>query len=223
MTSVVAEFIPFHHAPPSVVGISLAFVVLIAITATLYWMLHPPSSTAERAARATEREVDEMIGSIIIVFSQEIHSEHMMSMAVRVARRERAELLAAYIIEVPHTLPLTAEMERERRDALGVLQVAESIARKNNVEIKTEISLARQVAQGVLELAKRKDAHLIVVGAYREGKYTGAPIGSAIEVIAAKATCDVLIGVQGNRGKILTPPTVGVGGAAAKVTAPPVA
>jgi nucleotide-binding universal stress UspA family protein len=140
-----------------------------------------------------------------------------MSLAVRVARRERAELLAAYIIEVPHTLPLDAEMERERREALGVLQIAESIARKNNVEIATEISLARQVAQGVLELAKRKDAHLIVVGAYREGRYTGAPIGSAIEVIAAKATCDVLIGVQGNRGKILTPPT----GEAARAVAKP--
>ncbi len=221
MSAIVAVLEPFHHSPPSAVGISLAFVVLIAIASTLYWMLHPPSSTAERAARATEAEVDEMIGSIIIVFSQEIHSEHMMSMAVRVARRERAELLAAYIIEVPHTLPLDAEMERERRDALGVLQIAESIARKNNVEIKTEISLSRQVAQGVLELAKRKDAHLIVLGAYREGKYTGAPIGSAIEVIAAKANCDVLIGIQGMRGKLLTPPG-GAARAVAKVTAPPV-
>jgi nucleotide-binding universal stress UspA family protein len=196
------------HAPPSPAGVILAFAVLVAISATLYWMLHPPTTTAERAARATEAEVDEIIGSVIIVFSQEIHSEHMMSLAVRVARRERAQLLAAYIIEVPHTLPLDAEMEVERRDALGVLQVAESIARKNNVEIQTEISLARQVSQGVLELAKRKDAHLIVVGAYREGKYAGAPIGSAIEVIAAKATCDVLIGVQGKRGKIMTPPTM---------------
>ncbi len=210
------------HAAPSPIGIVLAFAVLVAIASTLYWMLHPPTTTAERAARATERDVDEIIGSVIIVFSQEIHSEHMMSLAVRVARRERAELLAAYIIEVPHTLPLDAEMERERREALGVLQIAESIARKNNVEIATEISLARQVAQGVLELAKRKDAHLIVVGAYREGKYTGAPIGSAIEVIAAKATCDVLIGVQGNRGKILTPPTVVAGRAGgARQTAAP--
>jgi nucleotide-binding universal stress UspA family protein len=208
------------HAPPSSLGIVLAFAVLIAISATLYWMLHPPTTTAERVARETERDVDEIIGSVIVVFSQEIHSEHMMSLAVRVARRERAALLAAYIIEVPHTLPLDAEMERERREALGVLQVAESIARKNNVEITTEISLARQVAQGVLELAKRRDAHLIVVGAYREGKYTGAPIGTAIEIIAAKATCDVLIGVQGNRGKILTPPAVAAGRPAARPPAP---
>jgi len=197
-----------HHAAPTVAGVLLAFGVLAAISATLYWMLHPPSTTAERAASETEREVEEIIGSVIIVFSQEIHSEHMMSLAVRLARRERAELLAAYIIEVPHTLPLDAEMEREHREALGVLQIAESIGRKNNVEIKTDISPARNVAQGVLELAKRKDAHLIVLGAYREGRYTGAPLARAIETVAAQATCDVLIGIQGNRGKILTPPKV---------------
>ena len=188
------------------VGVVLALLVLASISATLYWMLHPPTTTAERVASDTERDVDEMIGSVIIVFSQEIHSEHMMSLAVRVARRERAALLAAYVIEVPHTLPVNAEMETEHREALGVLQVAESIARKNNVEIKTEVVRARQVAKGVLELAKATDAHLIVLGAYREGKYTGAPLGRAIELIAGQAQCDVLIGVQGNRGKLLTPP-----------------
>jgi nucleotide-binding universal stress UspA family protein len=201
-----------HHPSPTLAGIAIAFGVLFAISATLYWMLHPPTTTAERAASETEREVEEIIGSVIIVFSQEIHSEHMMSLAVRLARRERAELLAAYIIEVPHTLPLDAEMEREHREALGVLQVAESIGRKNNVEIKTDISPARNVAQGVLELAKRKDAHLIVLGAYREGRYTGAPMARAIETVAAQATCDVLIGIQGNRGKILTPPKMDAAG-----------
>jgi nucleotide-binding universal stress UspA family protein len=197
------------HVHPTIAGALLALFVLAAISATLYWMLHPPVTTFERAANATEAEVDEIIGSIIIVFSQDIHSEHMLSLAVRIARRERAELLAAYIIEVPLTLPLEAEMEAEHREALGILQVAESIGRKNNVEIKTDISAARNVAEGVLELAKRKDAHLIVVGSYREGKYAGAPLARAIEVIAARAPCDVLIGIQGNKGKILTPPVIG--------------
>jgi nucleotide-binding universal stress UspA family protein len=191
---------------PHPVGALLALGVLASISATLYWMLHPPTTASERAATATERDVSEIIGSIIIVFSADIHSEHMLSLAVRLARRERTELLAAYIIEVPHTLPLDAEMEIEHREALGVLQVAESIGRKNNVEIKTDISRARNVAQGVLELAKRKDAHLIVLGAYREGKYSGAPMARTIEVISAQAPCDVLIGIQGNKGKILTPP-----------------
>ena len=97
-------------------------------------------------------------------------------------------------------------MEKEHRDALDVLATSEAIARKNNVEIKTEVVTARQVHQGILELAKRKEAQLIVVGAYREGKYSGAPLGRSIELIASNAKCDVLIGVQGDHGKILTPP-----------------
>jgi nucleotide-binding universal stress UspA family protein len=87
-----------------------------------------------------------------------------------------------------------------------VLATAEAIGRKNDVEVHTEVIRARLVSQGVLDLAKRKDARLIVLGSYREGKYAGAPLARAIEVIAAQAQCDVLIGVQGNKPKILTAP-----------------
>jgi nucleotide-binding universal stress UspA family protein len=189
---------------PHLTGIITAFGIIVLITATLYWMLHPPADKAERAAREAEVELDQMIGSIIVVFSQDIHSEHMTLLAARLARRERTELLAAYVIEVPHTLPLTAEMETEHRIALDSLATAEAIGRKNDVEVHTEIVRSRQVAQGVLELAKQKDARLIVMGSYREGKYAGAPLAREIEVITANATCDVLIGVQGKKPKVLT-------------------
>jgi nucleotide-binding universal stress UspA family protein len=190
------------------VGVLVALGVLMAISATLYWMLHPPSTMAERAAREAQRDVQDLIGSVIVVYSEEIHSEHMMALAVRLAQRERAELLVAYIIEVPLTLPPDAVMEKEQRIALDVLATAEAIARQKSIEIRTEIVGARQVSQGVLDLARRYDAHLIVLGAYHEGKYAGAPLGRAIEMIAANAPCDVLIGVQGRRGRILKKPTV---------------
>ena len=190
------------------VGVLVALGVLMAISATLYWMLHPPATMAERAAREAQRDVQDLIGSVIVVYSEEIHSEHMMALAVRLAQRERAELLVAYIIEVPLTLPPDAVMEKEQRIALDVLATAEAIARQKSIEIRTEIVGARQVSQGVLDLARRYDAHLIVLGAYHEGKYAGAPLGRAIEMIAANAPCDVLIGVQGRRGRILKKPTV---------------
>jgi nucleotide-binding universal stress UspA family protein len=190
-------------AQPHLLGLLIGLFIVAAVSRTVYWMLHPPTTTAEMAARETESEVEEIVGSIIVVFASDIHSEHMMALAARLAQRERAQLLAAYIIEVPLTLPVGAEMDVENREALGVLATAEAIARKRNVEIETEVIPARQVSQGVLDLAKRRDAHLIVIGAYREGKYAGAPLGRAIEHIAGNAQCDVLIGVQGHRGKIL--------------------
>ena len=140
------------------VGVLVALGVLMAISATLYWMLHPPSTMAERAAREAQRDVQDLIGSVIVVYSEEIHSEHMMALAVRLAQRERAELLVAYIIEVPLTLPPDAVMEKEQRIALDVLATAEAIARQKSIEIRTEIVGARQVSQGVLDLARRSDA-----------------------------------------------------------------
>jgi nucleotide-binding universal stress UspA family protein len=191
---------------PHIVGMLLALTVLAAVSATLWWMLHPPETKADRVASKAELDVEHLIGSVVVVFAKDIHSEHMLALAVRLARREKAELRALYVVEVPHTLPLDAEMPVENRAALDVLATAEALGRNHNVEIATEIVMARQVSQGVLDVAKRREAHMIVMGAYREGKYTGAPLAKAIEVIAGKAKCDVLIGVQGEHGNILTPP-----------------
>lgn len=184
-------------------GALIALSVAGAIGATIYWMLHPPSSNAEVAAEQAEAALQEMVGSIIVVFAEDIRSEHMMVLAARLARRESADLLAVYIIEVPLILAESASTPEEDRTALGVLATAEAIARNNGVPIRSEIIHARQISAAVLDVAKREGAHLIVMGSYREGKYTGAPLGRAIESIATHAKCDVLIGVPGQLGSML--------------------
>lgn len=194
------------------VGAVLAFTILLAIGGALWWMLHPPSSRAERVARVAERVLRQMVGSIIVVFSPEIRSDHMMVLAARLARRERAELLAAYVVEVPFTLPVNAMMEVEDRSALDTLAAAEAIAHKHGVTIRTQTLHGRQTSQAVLDLAKREKANLIVMGSYREGKYSGAPLGRAIEQITAGAKCDVLIGVEGQHGSLLQSEAMGDAG-----------
>src|SRR5476649_1635128 len=79
----------------------------------------------------SEAALSEMVGSIIVVFANEIHSEHMMVLAARLARQQRAELFAVYIVEVPLVLPDTAQTPEEDREGLGVLATAEAIARKH--------------------------------------------------------------------------------------------
>lgn len=189
-------------------GIALGTGIVAGIMGTMYWMMHPPSTRAERVARVAERVLRQMVGSIIVVFSQEIRSEHMMVLAARLARRERADLLAAYVVEVPFTLPANAEMEIEDRAALDSLATAEAIAQKHGVSIRTQTIHGRQTSQAVLDLAKREKANLIVMGSYREAKYTGAPLGRAIEQIATGAKCDVLIGVEGQYGSLLRTETL---------------
>lgn len=136
----------------------------------------------------------------------------MMVLASRLARGQRAQLLAAYIIEVPFTLPTNAEMEEEDRAALDILAAAEVIAKNQKCEVRTEIVHHRQTSQAVLELAKREKAQLIIMGSYREGRYTGAPLSRTIESIAANAKCDVLIGVEGKHGTLLVDEPIAAAG-----------
>jgi nucleotide-binding universal stress UspA family protein len=184
-------------------GLAASLATVFAISATLYWMLHPPKTKADIAAKNAERALREQLGTVIVVFSSEIHSEHMMVLASRLARKQTSELLAIYVIEVPFTLPTNAVMEEEDRVALDALASAEAIGKRNGVDIRTEVVHHRQTAQAVLDVAKRERADLIIMGSYREGKYTGAPLGRDIEQIAANAKCDVLIGVEGKHGTLL--------------------
>ncbi|MBV8639669.1 MAG: universal stress protein, partial [Candidatus Eremiobacteraeota bacterium] len=162
-----------------------------------------PASHVQRLAKEAETSLERMVGSIIVVFSQDILSGHMMALAAKLARGERSELLAVYVIEVPYTLPPDAEMPVEERTALDALGAAETIASNTDVSLRTEIIKARSTKQAVLDLAKREKAELIILGSFREGKYTGAPLGRTIEEIAADAKCDVLIGVEGKHGTLL--------------------
>lgn len=185
-------------------GAIVALVLALTIAATFWWMLHPPPSGVERRAKAAQSELKEIVGAIIVVFTPEIASGHMMALAARLARGEREELLAIYVIEMPYTLPPDAEMPLEERDALDAFGAAETIARNNGISIRTEIVKARATKQAVLDIAKRERAKLLIVGDHREGKYVGAPLSRTIEEIAADAKCDVLIGVEGKYGTILS-------------------
>ena len=191
----------------TVVGTVVAIVIAIATVATLWWMLHPPSSFVQQLAKEAESELVRMVGSILVVFSADILSGHMLALASKLARRGQSELLALYVIEVPYTLPPDAEMAEEERAGLDALGAAESIAVNNGVDLRTEIVKARVTSQAVLDIAKREKADLIILGSFREGKYTGAPLGRTIETIAADAKCDVLIGVEGKHGTLFVDET----------------
>ena len=196
-------------------GAIIGCAIAATVFATLWWMLHPPASYVMKIAAEAASELERMVGSIIVVFSPEINSAHMMALAVKLARGERSELLAIYVVEVPYTLPPDAEMPEEERTALDALGAAETIANSSNVTFRAETIKARSTKQAVLDIAKREKADLIILGSYREGKYSGAPLGRTIEEIAADAKCDVLIGVEGKHGTLLIDEGGGLQSAAA--------
>ena len=85
----------------------------------------------------------------------------------RTAAASEARLDLVYVIEVPLTLPLDAELPPEREEeARRALERASEVGEEyEDVEVSAEVVRAREVGAGIVEAARRSGAEAIVVGA----------------------------------------------------------
>ncbi len=120
---------------------------------------------------------------------------------------EQTRLDLVYVIEVPLTLPLGAQLPPEiEAEAWRALQRASDVgAEYEDVHVSPEIVRARGVGAGIVETARRRNSEAIVIGGEPPSKIKGgatlggigaakpAEIGAATEYVLKKAPCRVLL------------------------------
>jgi APA family basic amino acid/polyamine antiporter len=120
---------------------------------------------------------------------------------------EKARLALVYVVEVPLSVSLEAELPAGRaEEARRALERARDVAEEyEDVVVSTETIRARQVGAGIVEAARRSDAEAIVIGGEPPTKIRGgarlggigaakpAEIGAATEYVLMKAPCQVLL------------------------------
>jgi basic amino acid/polyamine antiporter, APA family len=120
---------------------------------------------------------------------------------------EESRLDVVYVIEVPLTLPLDANLPPEREaEAQRALARAREVGEEyEDVEVSTEVIRARKIGAGILEAARRSGSEAIVIGGELPTKIRGgarmggvggarpAEIGAATEYVLKKAPCRVLL------------------------------
>ena len=178
------------------IGIVLALLVVGAVGSTLYWMLHPAMSRSAMIAQTASSQESEIAGNVLVVFSVDINSLVLMALAARMAKRQQANVDAVYIIEVPYTQPIEADLPQQERRALDALRAAEEIGRTAGLDIETRMIRDRQTGTAIIRAAREENASLIVMGTFREHGYAGAPLAKAIEFVTTHTSTDVLIGVS---------------------------
>jgi APA family basic amino acid/polyamine antiporter len=120
---------------------------------------------------------------------------------------EETRLDLVYVIEVPLTLPLDAELPAEIEErAQRALKRSSDVAEEyEDVNVSAEVVRARGIGAGIVESAHRYGSEAIVIGGEPPTKIKGgaklggigaakpAEIGAATEYVLKKAPCRVLL------------------------------
>ncbi len=176
-------------------------------------------TTLTRRVSVTEKALTKQVPEVefrnilVPVFGTKLDDD-IVATAGRLAAAEsegedgaEAHLDVVYVIEVPLTLPLDAELPKEREEAAQrALQRAREVGEEyEDVDVSTEVIRARKVGAGILEAARRFGSEAIVIGGEPPTKIRGgakiggigaakpAEIGAATEYVLKKAPCRVLL------------------------------
>jgi APA family basic amino acid/polyamine antiporter len=120
---------------------------------------------------------------------------------------EGSRLAVVYVVEVPLTLPLDAELPPEvEQKAQRALKRASDVGEEYaDVDVTAEVVRARKIGAGIVEAARRYGSEAIVIGGEPPTKIKGgaklggigaakpAEIGAATEYVLKKAPCRVLL------------------------------
>jgi basic amino acid/polyamine antiporter, APA family len=169
-------------------------------------------SVTERALTKQAPDV-EYANILVPVFGSALDDE-IVSTAGRLAAAEQSDgegeetrLEVVYVIEVPLTLPLDAELPEEiEGEALHAVERAREVGDEyEGVTVTGAVLRARDVGAGIVEAARRSGVEAIVVGAEPPSKVRGGAalggvgaskppeIGAATEYVLKKAPCRVLL------------------------------
>jgi nucleotide-binding universal stress UspA family protein len=136
--------------------------------------------------------------NVIVVgtdFSEDATSA--LSWATQLARQHGARLLLVHALTsdalpAPEFVPLPPEYnEAIHSDAKRRLEEAASVARKAGVDVEHELILSSP-SNGILDVAQRRGADLIVAGTRGRSGWKRALLGSTAARLVRRATCPVM-------------------------------
>jgi basic amino acid/polyamine antiporter, APA family len=170
--------------------------------------------TVGEAALTKQIPEVEFSNLLVPVFGTKLDDD-IVATAGRLAAAEREDgeedaesrLELVYVIEVPLSLPLDAELPPDReQQARRALERAREVGEEyEDVEVSTEVIRARRTGAGIVEAARRANSEAIIIGGEPPTKIRGggrlggigaakpAEIGAATEYVLKKAPCRVLL------------------------------
>ena len=119
--------------------------------------------------------------------------EETVKLACDLAKKNKAQLYVLYVIEVPRTLPLDAQIDSEMQKAEELLTTTEDIAADQDYEIETDLLQAREAGPGIVDEAVERGVDLIIMGIPYKKHLGVFNIGNASRYVLRESPCPVLL------------------------------
>ncbi|HEY3315781.1 MAG TPA: universal stress protein [Bacillota bacterium] len=189
--AVQATAVPVHMTP---LGVSLGVVFATAVSWILWWMMHPPKAQAivEKVVEVA-KEVAEAGARVLVGTRGGPLSRELLTLACGLAQAENLPLTAIYVVELPMTLPLDADVPDEMKRAEVALAEAREVAKQHTCQVFTQISKARKAGRAIVDAANAQPTKVIVLGVEERQRFEDRIFGSTADFVVRHARCDVIL------------------------------
>jgi nucleotide-binding universal stress UspA family protein len=118
----------------------------------------------------------------------------VVSLGCELARAQGTELIALHIVEVDWRHDLSEDLASGSETASAVLDMAEAIAEKHRVNLRTQLLQARDVGAALVDEAAELEADLVLLGLPYQKRFGGDfAIGRTVPYVFQNAPSTVLV------------------------------
>lgn len=122
--------------------------------------------------------------------------EESVMLACELGKKDKAEVLLLYVIEVRRNLPIDAELAPELEKGEEVLDRVLRHAQKAGCRVSTDLLQAREAGAAIVNEAAERDAQLIVMGVPFYEKYGEYCVKPRAQYVLEHAGCRVILARQ---------------------------
>lgn len=119
--------------------------------------------------------------------------EEGVALACALSKKDKAEILLLYVIEVRRNLPIDAEMGQEVGRGEHVLDKVQGFAAKLACAVQTDLLQAREAGAAIVNEAVEREVDLIVMGVPYHEKFGDYCVEPRAQFVLENASCRVIL------------------------------
>jgi nucleotide-binding universal stress UspA family protein len=131
--------------------------------------------------------------SILVPVNGSPAANRGIEFACGLAKRTKAKVYVVHVIEVRRALALDADLTLEAARGEEILDQAEALARKLDVEVEGDLLQARDAGHAIVDEATERNADVIILGVPFRKPFGDFQLGHVGSQILKGAPCEVIL------------------------------